>query len=420
MLIIAALIDSLKETTRCDVVHDEIHHQSEEEDVEPRRSKRARIKKSFGPDFVSFMVESKPNTYREAVTSLEGPQWKEAIKSEIDSILHNHEWELVDLPSGCKPLAYRWIFKKKMKANGTIDKYKARLVIKAIRNLEIHQMDVKTTFLNRDLEEEIYMEQPEGFTGPGQEGKVCKFVKSLYRLKQAPKQWHQKFDHVMLEYEMLIVGSNDKMIQYTKGMLKSRMDDPNMTMEEYIKLGEEKARSSVEAEFTAIVINDAFAPQDALQCKSQEAYELEAVHLSLGIIQGGDADDWVWCLLGWERQTNPRQEGLRDYWMRISYNGDFLGTTPFYIVIRDPILRLCHRLIACSIARRSQAPDKVTIKDLFYLKGMDVGSVNVPYLLARYLRLFAAGRKSEAHISEGLFLLGLATIIGSYVEILRE
>ncbi|GJR03907.1 hypothetical protein Tco_0526891 [Tanacetum coccineum] len=47
------------------------------------------------------------------------------------------------------------------------------------------------------------------------------------------------------------------------------MDDPNMTMEEYIKLGEEKARSSVEAEFTAIVINDAFAPQDALQCKSQ-------------------------------------------------------------------------------------------------------------------------------------------------------
>ncbi|GKD27600.1 hypothetical protein Tco_1233814 [Tanacetum coccineum] len=93
--------------------------------------------------------------------------------------------------------------------------------------------------------------------------------------------------------------------------------------------------------------------------------------------------------------------------MGISYNGDFLGTTPFYTVIRDPILRLCHRLIACSIAGRSQAPDKVTVKDLFYLKGMDVGSVNVPYLLARYLRLFAAGRKSEAHISEGLFVARL-------------
>ena len=58
------------------IVHDEKQHQSEEEDVEPRRSKRSRIEKSFGPDFVSFMVESEPNTYREAVTSSEGPQWK--------------------------------------------------------------------------------------------------------------------------------------------------------------------------------------------------------------------------------------------------------------------------------------------------------------------------------------------------------
>ncbi|GKE95524.1 hypothetical protein Tco_1580379, partial [Tanacetum coccineum] len=71
---------------------------------------------------------------------------------------------------------------------------------------------------------------------------------------------------------------------------------------------------------------------------------------------------------------------------------DFLGITPSYSLIRDPILRLCHRLIACSIAGRSQAPEKVTVTDLFYLRGMDVGSVNVHYLLARYLRLFAAGR----------------------------
>ncbi|GJZ09105.1 pol polyprotein [Tanacetum coccineum] len=68
-----------------------------------------------------------------SVTSSEGHQWKEAIKSEIDSILQNHMWELVDLPPGCKPLGYKWIFKKKMKADGTIDKYKARLVIKGYR-----------------------------------------------------------------------------------------------------------------------------------------------------------------------------------------------------------------------------------------------------------------------------------------------
>ncbi|GJZ40827.1 NAC domain-containing protein 7-like protein, partial [Tanacetum coccineum] len=106
------------------------------------------------------------------------PQWKEATKSEIDSILDNHTWKLVDLPP--------------------------------------------------DLEEKIYIEQTEGFTALGQEGKVCKLVKSLYRLKQAPKQWHRKFDHVMLEYDMLIVGSNDKMIQSTKDMLKSRFDMKDM------------------------------------------------------------------------------------------------------------------------------------------------------------------------------------------------
>ena len=115
-----------------------------------------------------------------------------------------------------------------MKADRSIDKYKVRLVIKGyrqregleyfdtyspvarinsikmivaiatLRNLEVHQMDVKTAFLNGDLEKEIYMEQPEGFIVPGQEKKVCKLVKSLYGLKQTPKQWHEKFDNTMI------------------------------------------------------------------------------------------------------------------------------------------------------------------------------------------------------------------------------
>nr|GFB57890.1 zinc finger, CCHC-type [Tanacetum cinerariifolium] len=115
-----------------------------------------------------------------------------------------------------------------MKVNGTIDKFKARLVIQgfrqkegtdyfdtyapvarittirllldleAIHNLVIHQMDIKTAFLNGDLDEEMYMKQPKGFVMPGNEHNVCKLVKSLYGLKQALKQWHQKFDEVVL------------------------------------------------------------------------------------------------------------------------------------------------------------------------------------------------------------------------------
>ena len=65
------------------------------------------------------------------------------------------------------------------------------LAIVAVRILEVHQMDVQTTFLNEDLDKEIYMEQPEGFSASGQERKVYKLVKSLHGLKQAPKQWHE-------------------------------------------------------------------------------------------------------------------------------------------------------------------------------------------------------------------------------------
>ncbi len=136
----------------------------------------------------------------------------------MDSISKNHTWIMVDLPKGAKPIGCKWIFKKKHFHDGSIEKYKARLVAKgfsqkqnidyfdtfalvtkissvcvlialaSIYKLVIHQMDVKTTFLNGDLEEEIYMSQPEGCVVSGQENKVCKLLKSLYGLKQAPKQ----------------------------------------------------------------------------------------------------------------------------------------------------------------------------------------------------------------------------------------
>ncbi|GJR59269.1 hypothetical protein Tco_1501431 [Tanacetum coccineum] len=95
---------------------------------------------------------------------------------------------------------------------------------------------------------------------------------------------------------------------------------------------------------------------------------------------------------------------------------DFLGKAPSYTSIRDIILRLCYRLIASNNARRIQAPEKVTMTDMFYLKGMDVDLVNVPYLLARYLRLSAAGRKSGALTFGGQFVARLAEHFGLLTE----
>ncbi|GJR61461.1 hypothetical protein Tco_1503623 [Tanacetum coccineum] len=96
--------------------------------------------------------------------------------------------------------------------------------------------------------------------------------------------------------------------------------------------------------------------------------------------------------------------GLGITYRGIYIDGDFLGPSPSYTLIRDPVLRLCHRMMTHSIAGRSQAPEKVTVTDLFYLRGLDVGSFNIPYLLARYLRRLAVGRKSGAHISGGQFV----------------
>ncbi|XP_071921842.1 uncharacterized mitochondrial protein AtMg00820-like [Coffea arabica] len=104
--------------------------------MEPRKSKRTKISKDFGPDFISYLTEEEPRTYSEAMRSPESPYWKEAIDSEIQSILQNNTWKLVDLPPGSKPIGCKWIFRKKLKADGSIDKYKARLVAKSYRQKE--------------------------------------------------------------------------------------------------------------------------------------------------------------------------------------------------------------------------------------------------------------------------------------------
>jgi hypothetical protein len=85
------------------------------------------------------------------------------------------------------------------------------LSLVASHGILLHQMDVKTTFLNGELDEEIYMEQPAGFVENGQEGMVCKLLKSLYGLKQAPKQCHEKFDRTLTSVDF-VVNEADKCV----------------------------------------------------------------------------------------------------------------------------------------------------------------------------------------------------------------
>ena len=156
-----------------------------------------------------------PQTYEEAIMSIDSGKWKEAMNSEMDSMYSNKVWNLVDAPEGIVPIGCKWIFKKKIGVDGKVETYKARLVakgyhqrqgvdydetfspvamLKSIRILlaiaahydyEIWQMDVKTAFLNGNLEEEVYMMQPEGFVSKNCPDKVCRLLRSIYGLKQA-------------------------------------------------------------------------------------------------------------------------------------------------------------------------------------------------------------------------------------------
>jgi hypothetical protein len=164
-----------------------------------------------------------PQTVEDALKGKDGKKWEIAMQEKYDSLLVNNNWSLVPLPKGRKPISCKWVFKIKHGVDGEVERYKARLVARgftqtfgvdyneafapvakfvsircilalaAIEDMEIHQMDVKTAFLNGDLEEEIYMEQPEGFTHEG-DHLVCKLHKSLYGLKQSPRAWNQKLD----------------------------------------------------------------------------------------------------------------------------------------------------------------------------------------------------------------------------------
>jgi hypothetical protein len=90
-----------------------IHNPVENDNVSTRKSKRPRIAKSFGDDYIVYLVDDTPSTIEEAYSSPDADIWKEAIRSEMDSIMSNATWEVVERPYGCKPIGNKWVFKKK-------------------------------------------------------------------------------------------------------------------------------------------------------------------------------------------------------------------------------------------------------------------------------------------------------------------
>lgn len=162
--------------------------------------------------------------------ALKDPKWVQEIKEEMEALQGKETWNLVSLPRNKKIVGCKWVFSIKHKADGSIERYMTRLVAKGYTqtygidyqetfspvaklktvkvllslaaNLDwpLNRFDVKNAFLHGDLNEEVYMDNPPGYTVPSQAKVVCKLQKALYGLKQSPRAWFGRFSILMKKF----------------------------------------------------------------------------------------------------------------------------------------------------------------------------------------------------------------------------
>jgi len=206
---------------------------------------------------ISVNGHVEPKSYNEAISGMDVEVWKTSMKAEYDSLLKNETWDLVPLPMGRKALEGKWVYRIKTLANGDIDKFKSRWVVKgflqkygidytdtyatvakftsirllcalaASRNWEIHQVDIETAFLQGSATKGIfiYVKQPKGFEVPGKEDWVCQLKKGLYGLKQGPRLWQDTFDKAILDMGFIKSKYDPSVYLSTNGILANYVDD---------------------------------------------------------------------------------------------------------------------------------------------------------------------------------------------------
>lgn len=199
----------------------------EESDVEPAETARyPGLSRNRQPprdwwkgSAAMFATIEEPTTFEEALESEHAEQWRQAMDEEMASLLANKTWTLETLPEGAKAIPVKWVYKVKKDVNGNLERFKARLVAKGFRqregvdfdevfapvskyatlrallamvaaqDLELHQLDIKTAFLNGELEEDVYIQQAPGYE-EGKKNLACHLHRALYGLRQAPRAWH--------------------------------------------------------------------------------------------------------------------------------------------------------------------------------------------------------------------------------------
>jgi hypothetical protein len=167
------------------------------------------------------ILDKEPTWFEE---SIQKKEWEDSMTKEYQFFVKNDVWEIVPRPKRKDVVSSKWLYMIKHVADGSIEKYKSMLVARGFSQKEgidyedmfshvakytsirtiialaakmkwkLHQMDVKTTFVNGVIEEEVYIEQPQGFEVGDIKTHVCRLKKALYGLKQAPRAWYGRID----------------------------------------------------------------------------------------------------------------------------------------------------------------------------------------------------------------------------------
>jgi Reverse transcriptase (RNA-dependent DNA polymerase) len=192
------------------------------------RTKTKSLKPKEFPHHQLYVASNKPIEPTCYTQAIKDPSWRQAMATELTALAHNATWDLVPCPPGAHVIGAKWVFKVKLRSDGTVERCKARLVAKGYDQQEgvdyletfspvvrpgtiriilsialsqkwaVHQLDVNNAFLHGDISETIYMEQPPGFSNPSLPSHVCKLKKALYGLKQAPRAWFSKLKGFLL------------------------------------------------------------------------------------------------------------------------------------------------------------------------------------------------------------------------------
>ena len=195
----------------------------------------------------AIVTSDDPTTYEEAMSRPDARLWREAMQAEVNSLTVAGTYDVVPLPKGWHAIGGKWVFRTKRGPSGEIVKYKARwvaqgfaqkygidyhetfapvarfdsiralLALVAHHDWELHQMDVRSAYLNGDLEEELYMKQPTGFVQQGTEGMVCRLNKSLYGLKQAGRTWNKRIDIELKAHGFVPIDADPCVYAYKRG-----------------------------------------------------------------------------------------------------------------------------------------------------------------------------------------------------------